>query len=375
MKKLGFGLMRLPLTDTDDLTKIDLEAVKEMVDLYLSKGFTYFDTAYPYHGGKSEEAFREAVVKRYPRESFTVTDKMPCWEVSKKEDLERIFNEQLQRCGVEYFDYYWLHALNREYVKTMDETDGWGFVARKKAEGKIKHIGFSFHDDSKLLEELLIKHPESEYVQLQINYLDWDSPSIEARTCYNLCTKYNRPVIVMEPVKGGALANVPQEVEKLFKDHSPASSPASWAVRYAASLPNVLTVLSGMSNLAQVEDNTNYMSEFVSLSKEEMEIVEKAAEIIKRGIAIPCTACHYCTPGCPMNICIPEYFNVYNNLKQFGKKIQNINTAVYYKVLGETHGKASDCIECGQCEEHCPQHIQIIDNLKTVAETFEKKKK
>ena len=374
MKKLGFGLMRLPLIDAEDFSKIDIDAVKEMVDLFISQGFTYFDTAYPYHGGKSEEALREAVVKRYPRESFTVTDKMPCWEVSAPEDLERIFNEQLQRCGLEYFDYYWLHALNRTYAKTMDETDGWGFIARKKAEGKIKHIGFSFHDDSQLLEELLVKHPETEYVQLQINYLDWESPSIEAKTCYDLCTKYGKPVIVMEPVKGGALANVPKEAEKLFKDYAPDASPASWAVRYAASLPNVMMVLSGMSNLAQVKDNTNYMKEFVSLRKEEVEIVEKAREIIKKGIAIPCTACHYCTEGCPMNICIPEYFNVYNNLKQFGKKIQNINTAVYYKVLGETHGKASDCIECGQCESHCPQHIQIIENLKLVAETFEKKK-
>ncbi len=373
MKKLGFGLMRLPLAVADDLSQIDMGRAKEMVDLYISKGFTYFDTAYPYHGGKSEEALRELVVKRYSRESFTVTDKMPCWEVSTKEDLERIFDEQLQRCGVEYFDYYLLHALNRSYVKKMDDVDGWGFIARKKAEGKIKHIGFSFHDDSALLEELLVKHPETEYVQLQINYLDWESPSIEAKSCYDLCTKYGKPVIVMEPVKGGALANVPRDAEKLFRKYNPDASPASWAVRYAASLPNVLTVLSGMSNLAQVEDNTSYMQEFVSLSKEEKDIIEKAAQIIKKGIAIPCTSCHYCTDGCPVNICIPEYFNVYNNLHQFGKEQQRTNTAMYYKVLGETHGKASDCIECGQCQEHCPQHIQIIDNLKLVAETFEKR--
>ena len=369
MRKLGFGLMRLPLKN--DQSSIDIEEVKRMVDMYMERGFTYFDTAYPYHGGNSEIAFREAVAKRYPRERFTVTDKMPCWDVSKEDDLERIFNEQLEKCGVDYFDYYWLHALNHEYVKTMDRVDGWGFIARKKAEGKIRHIGFSFHDDSKLLEQLLKEHPEVDYVQLQINYLDWDSPTVESETCYNLCTKYGKPVIVMEPVKGGSLAKVPTGVEEFFKGYNPDASPASWAIRYVASLPNVLTVLSGMSTMEQVEDNTGFMQDFKPLDREEQMRVEQAAQIIKRSIAIPCTACHYCTDGCPMEICIPEYFNIYNTLYQFGCKEQWNNTSVYYGVLNKTHGKASDCIECGQCEEHCPQHIQIIDSLKLVAKTFE----
>ncbi len=372
MKKLGFGLMRLPLKNPSDQTSIDLEEFKRMVDIFIKRGFNYFDTAYPYHGGQSEIAFREVVSKRYPRELFTVTDKMPCWNVSKESDLERIFNEQLEKCGVDYFDYYWLHALNHDYVKTMDRVDGWGFIVRKKAEGKIRHIGFSFHDDSKLLEQLLINHPEVEYVQLQINYLDWDSPSIEARTCYELCVKYGKPVIVMEPVKGGSLAKVPEQVEQLFQEFNPSASPASWAVRYAASLSNVYMVLSGMSTIEQLEDNTKYMQDFQPLTSEEQTCVTQAAEIIQNKIAIPCTSCHYCTDGCPMGICIPEYFNIYNTLHQFGREKQWNNTSVYYKVQTMTHGRASECIECGQCEAHCPQHIQIINNLKLVAKTFEK---
>ena len=337
----------------------------------MEKGFCYFDTAYPYHEGRSEEAVRRALVERYPRSSFLLADKMPIFHVKAAEDYDRIFNEQLERCGVEYFDYYWLHCLNRDFVKIMDRVDGWGFIERKKAEGKIRHIGFSFHDDSKLLEELLKAHPETEFVQLQINYLDWDSPTIEAKNCYDLCVKYGKPVIVMEPVKGGSLAKVPAEAEKLFRGYAPDASPASWAVRYCASLPNVIMVLSGMSDMAQTDDNTCYMQDFQPLNAEEMEIVGKAAEIIKNAIAIPCTACHYCTDGCPQEICIPEYFAIYNTLHQFGREQQWLNTSTYYGVLAQTHGKAGSCVECGQCEEHCPQHIHIIDSLKMVAKTFE----
>ena len=369
MKKFGFGLMRLPLVNPDDQKSIDIEKLKEMADKFIGRGFTYFDTAYPYHGGKSEEAFREAVVKRYPREAFTITSKLPVWAINEVADLERVFNEQLERCGVEFFDYYWLHALNHERVEVMDRMDGWGFIARMKAEGRIRHIGFSFHDDSLLLAEVLEKHPEVEFVQLQINYLDWESPAIESRLCYELCEKHGKPVIVMEPVKGGSLAHVPQGVEKLFKDFAPDASAASWAIRYCASLPNVYMVLSGMSNMEQLEDNMSYMHDFVPLNDEEQSIIAQATQVIRDSIAIPCTACHYCSEGCPQQIPIAEYFNLYNNLQQFPS--QRGNSKLYYDLLCKNHGKASECLECSQCEAQCPQHIDIIDNLKLVAQSFE----
>ena len=369
MKKLGFGLMRLPLTDSDDQTSIDIEKFKEMADLFIERGFTYFDTAYPYHGGKSEEALREAVVKRYPREAFTVTSKMPVWAIKEEADLERIFNEQLERCGVDYFDYYWLHALNRERVAAIDSVDGWGFLVRKRDEGKIRHIGFSFHDGSSLLAEVLENHPEMEYVQLQVNYLDWESPAIESKACYDLCVKHGKPVIVMEPVKGGSLARVPEAIDRLFKDYNPDASSASWAIRFCASLPNVMMVLSGMSNIEQMEDNTTYMQDFQPLNDEEQEIIAHATQVIRDAIAIPCTACHYCCDGCPQQIAIPEYFNLYNTLQQFPD--QKSNCKLYYDLIAKNHGKASECLECGQCEAQCPQRIDIIDNLKLVAESFE----
>ena len=361
--------MRLPLVNPDDQSSIDIETFKAMADRFIERGFTYFDTAYPYHGGKSEEALREVVVKRYPREAFTVTSKMPVWAINEEGDMEHIFNEQLEKCGVDYFDYYWLHALNRERVEVLDRMDGWGFIARKKAEGKIRHIGFSFHDVSSLLAEILENHPEMEYVQLQINYLDWESPAIESRVCYELCEKHGKPVIVMEPVKGGSLAHVPEAVEKLFKDYNPDASPASWAIRYCASLPNVLTVLSGMSNMEQLEDNTGYMQDFQPLNDEEQGIIDLAKNIISNSIAIPCTACRYCSEGCPQQIAIPEYFSLYNTMKQFPEL--KGNSKLYYDLVSKSHGKASECIECGQCEAQCPQHIDIIDKLKVITQTFE----
>lgn len=369
MKKLGFGLMRLPVIG-EDYGNVDLKATQEMVDKFLAEGGTYFDTAYPYHQGKSEVAFRITVASRYPRDKFTITDKMPMFMIQNENQLEQIFNEQLERCGVDYFDYYWLHALGSGSYETAQKTNAFEFIAGKKAEGKIRHIGFSFHDSPELLEQILTEHPEAEYVQIQLNYLDWEDATIQARKCYEIATEHKKPVIVMEPIKGGALANVPEEAEKLFKAAEPEMSVASWAVRFAATHHNVMMVLSGMSNMEQMEDNLSYMMNFKPLDNKEMNIVKKAAELIRSGIAIPCTACRYCVDGCPKKIAIPDCFAIYNNLKRFGA-VQGIVASTYYANLTKNSGKASDCIKCGKCESHCPQHLPIRKYLEDVANTLE----
>lgn len=370
MKKLGFGLMRLPLTDPNDFGSVDQETFVKMADAFLANGFTYFDTAYAYHMGKSEVAFREAVAKRYPRDAYTITDKLPMFLIKNAEQILTIFEEQLERCGVTYFDYYLLHALGKPTYLVSEETGAFEFVAEKKREGKIRHIGLSFHDKAELLDEILTKHPEMDYVQLQINYVDWDDATIEAEKCHEIAVKHGKSVIVMEPIKGGVLADVPEEAKTLFEEYAPNLSAASWAVRFAASKENVIMVLSGMSNEAQLEDNMSYMKAFEPLNSEEEAIIEKVAQIIKASIAISCTGCRYCIDGCPKNIAIPEYFAIYNNMKRFGQK-QNMIASVYYSNLAQRHGKASECIGCGQCEDHCPQHLPIMAHLKTIAAQME----
>ena len=281
-------------------------------------------------------------------------------------------NAQLEKTGAGYFDYYLIHGIESSMLEKIDKYDVWGWLREKKEQGLLKHIGFSFHDTPELLEELLIKHPEAEFVQLQINYLDWESEWIQSRRCYEVCEKYGKPVIVMEPVKGGTLAKVPEEAEKLFKDHDPDLSVPSYAIRFAASLPNVMMVLSGMSTLQQMEDNLSYMEDFRPLTEEEKALCFKAAEIINNQIAIPCTGCSYCTEGCPMNIAIPQYFSLYNEdmREDLAVKGWTVNFT-NYEILSGKKGKASDCIECGQCESVCPQHLTIIDYLKQVKEHFE----
>lgn len=372
-KKLGFGLMRLPLTDPDDTTKIDYETMSKMVDRYMEAGFNYFDTAIPYHGGgNSEIAFRECVAKRYPREAYTITDKLTFFVVQKAEELEDFFVGQLERCGVEYFDYYLLHSMNKEYLELAERIGAFDFVQRKKDEGKIRHIGFSFHDTADVLEEFLKRHPEMEYVQLQLNYADWENFEVQSHACYETAVRHGKQIFVMEPVKGGLLANVPAEAEMLLKEAEPNMSIASWAIRFVASLPNVAMVLSGMTNLNQMEDNISYMQDFKPLTEDERRLVEKVAEIIVSKENIACTGCRYCVDGCPKKIGIPDFFKLMNDIAKFGEP-QIARAKGYYNHYTGTlgMGKASDCIKCRQCEQHCPQHLPITKYLEDTAAMLE----
>ena len=369
-KKLGFGLMRLPLTDANDKGSIDIEALKEMVDAFIEQGFTYFDTAWMYCAFKSENAVKEALTDRYPRDRYTLTTKLHASYLKKKEDRDRIFEEQRQKTGVEYFDYYLIHAIDQELYSIYNEMDCFNWLIEKKKQGLVKHIGFSYHDSAEFLDQVLTEHPEMEFVQLQMNYLDWESAEVQSRKCYEVAIKHGKPVIVMEPVKGGILADVPAEVRESFAAYHPDLSVPSWAIRFVASLDNVAMVLSGMSNMEQLMDNISYMKEFVPMNAEETELVHKAAEMIKDSIAIPCTGCSFCTEGCPMQIAIPDLFRVYNKSKR--GEITDVEANEEYRQLTESGGKARECLACGQCQVACPQHLEIINYLKDVAKCMEK---
>ncbi len=370
-KKLGFGCMRLPLLNEDDPKSIDIKQACEMVDTFIERGFTYFDTAYMYHNFQSEKAVKKILTSRHPRESYTLTTKLPLMFLKSEEDNRRIFDEQLEKCGVDHFDYYLLHNIKKDNYEKANKYNSFEFVKKLKDEGKVKHIGFSFHDTPELLEEVLSLHPELEFVQLQINYIDWDSNSIQSRKCYEIAQKYNMPVIVMEPTKGGSLASLPPEAEKVFKSVRPDMSLASWAIRFAASHDNIMMVLSGMSTLEQLRDNTSYMANFVPLSDEEFKAVDKVVDIINSTFSIACTSCQYCVDGCPKQIPIPKYFSLYN-AEQHALNRGFSTQQIYYDNMIVDHTKASECIKCGQCEKACPQHLPIIKYLEDVTAQFEK---
>ena len=360
--KLGFGLMRLPKLEDGS---IDVEQTSKMVDLFIEAGGTYFDTAYVYDGGGSEKAIKKALIERYPRDSFTLATKLNAGMAKNEEDAKQQFATSLERTGAGYFDYYLLHALSRNNYKKYDEYHLWDFVKEKKEAGLIKHVGFSFHGDPELLEELLEEHPEVEFVQLQINYADWENPGVASRKNYEIVRKYGKGITVMEPVKGGALADPLPAIKKLFDEANPDASYASWAIRFVASHDGIITVLSGMSNLAQMEDNLSYMRDFKPLSEEEEEVIRKAQEALNADNTIPCTACHYCTEGCPMGIPIPDIFAVSNRQAIYPSWDKGKGP---YAIATQNKGKASDCIQCGQCEAQCPQHLPIIELLQKCRE-------
>ena len=355
--RLGFGLMRLPKNPDGS---IDIPQVCEMADHFIAAGGTYFDTAYVYDNGASEAAFKAAVADRYPRDAFTVCTKLnAAAQCTDEASAKQQFLTSLERTGAGYFDYYLLHAISRSNIQKYNDYHIWDYIAEKKARGLARHYGFSFHADPALLEQLLKEHPEIDFVQLQINYADWDNPGVASRRNWELCREYGKPVVIMEPVKGGILANPIPKVREILESADSSASCASWAIRFAAGLDNILAVLSGMSSLAQMDDNLHQMKPFRPLNEEEAQVIARAQKALDEAKMIPCTACHYCTDGCPMQIPIPEIFTVYN--RQEGSP--HFRTVREYTIVTTDRGKASDCVQCGQCENACPQHLPIISLL------------
>lgn len=364
IKKLGFGLMRLPKIGE----AIDIEQTKKMVDMFLEAGFTYFDTAWAYPG--SEDAIRQALVERYPREKFQLATKNAAW-INCKTRAEAVnqFETSLKQTGAGYFDFYLLHNLGETRTKYFDDYNMWNFVQEQKAKGLIKHVGFSFHSTPEELDAILNAHPEIEFVQLQINYADWDYPAVQSRRCYEVARKHGKPVIIMEPVKGGMLANPPESVQKILKDAEPEMSVASWAIRFAAHLEGIITVLSGMSNVEQMQDNLSYMKDFNGLTAAEEATLKQAQEALAKIPLIPCTTCNYCAKVCPMNIGVSGSFTAMNYYTLY-KDLAAAKHQENWLVTGHGKKKAAECIKCGACEKACPQHIKIREELVKVTETL-----
>ncbi len=367
-KKLGFGLMRLPrLEGKGDV--IDVEQTKQMVDMFMDAGCTYFDTAWIYPG--SEEAMKKALVDRYPRDSYTVATKNAAWAGCKtREDAIAQFETSLERTGAGYFDYYLLHNLGQNRTGVFDDFDLWNFAFEMKKQGKIRHVGFSFHSTADELEAILTAHPEAEFVQLQINYADWENHDVQSRRVYEVARAHGKPVVIMEPVKGGLLADPPQGVKDLLQSADPNASYASWAIRFAASLDGVLAVLSGMSNVEQMRDNLSYMADFRPLDEKEQAVIAKAREALEAIPIVPCTGCDYCAKVCPMNIGISGTFTCLNLIKLYGN-VQRALQEEQFNVINPGKKRANECIKCGACEAACPQHIKIRDSLDEAAELMQ----
>lgn len=364
-KNFGFGCMRLPLKEDGN---VDNDEFNKMIDAFIGNGFNYFDTAHGYLQGKSEIAIAQCLVKRYPRESYILTDKLTAPFFNKEEDVKPFFESQLKILGVDYLDFYLMHAQSKENFEKFKKCRAYEQAFELKKEGKIRHVGISFHDTADVLEQILSEYPEVEIVQIQFNYVDYEDPAVQSRKCYEICRKYNKPMIVMEPVRGGNLVNLPEAANKIFKELNGGSN-ASYAIRYAASFEGIVMVLSGMSNLEQMNDNISFMKDFKPLNEVEMQAIEKVTEVFRSLHLISCTACRYCTDGCPKQISIPDLFSCMNT-----KNLYNDWNADYYynQVHTKNRGKASDCIECGKCEHACPQHLPIRQHLKEVAKVFEK---
>ena len=362
MPKLGFGLMRLPEQDG----KIDIGQVCRMADAYLEAGLNYFDTAYVYHGGRSEEAVREVLTKRHPRDRFMVATKLPAWCMKEEADRDRIFKEQLERTGLDYFDFYLLHSVeDGNNGDTYERLGCFEWALQKKAEGKIRHFGFSFHGSPEYLEKTLDAHPEVEFVQIQLNYADWENPVVRSGKLYEILHRRGIPMVIMEPVKGGTLARLTPELEKKYKAVRPDASAASWALRFVGSLPGVMTILSGMSAEEQMKDNIGTFTDFEPLTEDEKALIDEVRSIMLNVPQIGCTACRYCTDGCPKEISIPDVFRAINTMNLYKEEFRP--KSFYEGILSQGHGRASDCVACGQCEGVCPQHLPIIELMKEAA--------